>query len=279
MKHVTENYASVSALARYCAGTKDGDQHYELQSVNHPLEPRWCLNTPYSKALDMAQHGGQWPEGARDLQSVNIDEQAHTIAKGIQPTMVNDVVGGALDIPEYLQGASPEVFMRMNDDEQQAKPVVRVGVCIIASANVDANTMMNRSRAVLALLDALELQGYSTELDAIWIGAGGCPKVNFQANIRVKNAGQPWDASSAAFALAHPAVARRLGFRLMEFNDAASRVTESGYGNGHVDPPAGYDLYFPYLSDNDKNATPEKSLKYVTQQVKQQKPDLTLQGS
>lgn len=271
MKIVTDNFDSITALYAHLATTGTGAGPCGNASMKPP-SPSWDLGTSYAQATEMARRGGYWPEGAAELQSVDISDAAQSMAMGITPVIVADVVGGAVDVGEYLQGG-PECFLRVEDEPGHIRPIVRIGVCVIASANVTALAMMSRGRAILALVDALELQGYSVELTAMYVAQDKQIQTTYFCNTILKQAGAHWDASSVAFGLAHPAFARRLGFRACEFNTAAQRITNGGYGNGNIESPPGYELYFGYLTNN-ANDTPELALKSVTAELAKQAPDL-----
>jgi len=269
MQYETEHFDSITALYAHLLPTMDKKGLYGNSSVKPPRWG-WDLNTDLDQTMDMARKGGYWPEGAAELQSVDISEAAQTMAHGILPVIVNDVVGGTIDVSEYLQGG-PECFLRVEDEPGHIRPIVRIGVCVIASADVKAHVMMNRGRAILALVDALELQGYSAELTAMFVALHN--GLTYFCNTVLKQAGAHWDPSSVAFGLAHPAFARRLGFRALEFNATAQHISRGGYGSGRINKPKEYELYFGYLTDND-NDTPERALESVNAELAKQAPDL-----
>jgi len=269
-----KRFESIGAYARYAQDTLDKTPQKGSESVEAPSRHEWCLNTTLQEAVAIGVTGGRWIEGARELQSVDIQAQTAKIAAAISPELVHDVTGGMIDIPEYLAGQSPECFLRVDEDEMTAKPVLRIATCVMPCYRITATAFMNHGRAILALCDALEMLGYAVEL----IGSDNHVSENnvYTHEITVKSAGQQWDAASAAFALAHPAFGRRIGFRALEFSEG-SALTLAGYGRGSKDNPSDdYDVYFPYLLHNTEIETPELALDYVVRQFKQQQPDIGL---
>jgi hypothetical protein len=271
MKYETEHFDSITALHAHLAKTIGQPFPFGDSSLSNREAHSWDLDTGFNKAMNMARCGGYWPNGAADLQSVDITEAAQTMAREIVPVIVNDVVGGAIDVDEYLNGNGPECFLRMEDEPDHIRPVVRVGVCIVASSSVKASVMMHRGRAILAMVDALELRGYSVELTAMHQVSRD--DLIYLCCTVLKHAGAHWDPSSVAFGLAHPAFARRLGFRALEFNPAVTHFTKGGYGSVRNQKPAGYDMYFNGLTDNGAD-TPEKALAKVTDDMNHQAPHL-----
>lgn len=264
-------YPSIAAFARHVAGlTDDGRRgHSSTADRGH----RWDLGADFDTTLQMAQEGGHWEEGARDLARVDVDQMAHGLAEVIEPAMIHAAQGGAVDVGEYLSG-SPECWLAL-EEVSHARPVVRVGVCAVPCANMPAVAVMNRGRAILAIVEALELQGYSVELTAMFI-AKGSHAPDYVAATIVKQAGEPWTPEPVAFALAHPAFTRRLGFRALESDqDCNGHAASGGYGRGDIARKklADYDLFYPY-ADDPNNWQDGNALDTAKRIASEQQPDL-----
>lgn len=276
-KQYIRRYESISDFAAYCGSIVNysptgHDCDAPTGCASHSSRSHsWDYGQSFDAALDMGLSGGNWDEGAQQLQAVSIDSLAHGMADVIEPAIVHDVHGGGLDIGEYLAD-NPECFFRL-DEIEQPKPIVRIGVCTVPCANIEAHQLINHGRAIIALVEALELQQYSVELTGMFIAAGN-HKRTYIAETVVKQAGQPWDAASVAYALCHPAYSRRLGFAALEADDDCHHYTGEGYGDGRIKAPEGYDLYFRYLDRPSAVNTPEAAQQYVTDIVTQQQPDL-----
>jgi hypothetical protein len=268
-----QHFDSIAQFARFVDSVKNKPVEYAEASKKEGRGEGWDLNTDFNEALEIGLNGGLWPEGAKELQSVDITSASESLASIITPAMVNDVTGGAVDIGAYLSD-DPECFFRL-DEEEQVKPIIRIGVCSVPRCDITSHQLINQGRAIMALIDALEMQGYSTELEALipFIDNKGR---GYIAEIDVKQAGHPWDASSVAYALAHPAFSRRLGFKALEVNERFARITTESYGRGEIPKPEKFDIYFNYLTEKREVVPPENALSYVTDIAKKQAPQLII---
>ena len=274
MTNYIRTYPSITAFARHCEAL--GDNRPDAAGSSSTQRPRveWDMGVSYPQALEMALHGGDWAEGARDLQSVSIDRAAQSMAQVIEPAIVQDVTGGGLDIGEYLAD-SPECFFRLEDAEH-SRPIVKIGVCTVPCGNIEAHQMMNHGRAIIALVEALELQQYSVELVSMFVSRES--KNVYREETTIKQAGEPWAASTVAFALAHPAFTRRLGFRALESDPDCWEHSQTGYGDGRIKRPEGYDIFFPYIVQPDAYETPAQAMAKVKQVLEEQQPQLLTGG-
>ena len=272
MKTYQQNFRSITELARYISDN-EGSENTHRSSKSSRASKEWSMSINYDEALTMARNGGHWPAGAEQLQSVSIQNAASTLADMIAPEIINDVTGGAVDIGAYLSD-DPECFLRVDDEQEQVRPLVRIAVELAVAGRIPAVDAMNRGRAVLAMVEALELQGYSTELVGTFITYQG--HIRYECHTVCKQAGEPWNPSAVAFMLAHPAFSRRLGFRMVELHDEARFMSESSYGNGsqNISSLNGFNLYVPYLCMGDLCDTPAKALKYIERVAREQAPDL-----
>jgi len=265
-------YDSICQFAQYIDSLPEESRGKDTSKRR--VDKGWDMGVSFKQALNVALDGGNWQEGAEQLQSVSIDKAAHELAEVIEPAIIHDVCGGGLDIGEYLAD-SPECFFRLEDVEV-VRPIVKIGVCNVPCANIEAHQMMNHGRAIIALVEALELQGYSVELSALFISRASGDV--FISDTAIKQAGEPWSAASVAYALAHPAFPRRLGFRELEEDKDCYKMTWQGYGDGRIEKPEGYDLYFKYLDTPYNVDTPADALEYVKEIATKQQPQL-LQGA
>ncbi len=248
-----------------------------LAVSQRPTSQDWCMDTDLDAALKMGMAGGYWLEGAQDLQSVSLESGSYDDII-LQPAYDLSVVGGCVDVGEFLAG-NPECMLGL-DDEGTTKPVITVMFVAGAAHYVTSTEKMNYGRAVLALVDSLEAHGYSVELVAkmtyLHKGKSGRSKAltGVEADIVIKQAGEPWSASAVAFAMAHPAFSRRLGFRYCESKPESAPVTHSKYGRGDVINKPENGIFLPYLVEQDAARSPEGALAYVLQIAKLQKPEL-----
>jgi len=272
MRDDTElHFNSIHEYGEYCLSL--GDKRPAGAGVISEVERShsWTGGMTYSQALKMALYGGNWIEGARELQSVDINEMVDRIAQVLEPTIVLAPAGGAVDIGEYLNN-SPECFYGF-EQQEQPRPIVRMGVNINLKSDTTLDQSINFGRAVLAVITALEQQGRSVELTVIHKSRSSGESKGFKMTLVLKQAGQAWDAASAAFALAHPAFSRRLGFRAIESDPNYWRLSKEGYGNG-LGNEEGYDVFIPYNLESGRSNTPQGALDHVMEFVRTQAPEL-----
>ena len=272
MKKYQQNFGSITEMARFISDN-EGSENTHRSSKSSRASKQWSMGISYDEALTMARNGGHWPAGAEQLQSVSVPDAASTLADMIAPEIINDVTGGAVDIGAYLSD-DPECFLRVDDEQEQVRPVIRIAVELAVAGRIPAVDTMNRGRAVLAMVEALELQGHSTELVGTFITYEG--DIRYECHTVCKQAGEPWNPSAVAFMLAHPAFSRRLGFRMVELHDEARFMSEDYYGNGshNISSLDGFNLYVPYLYRDGLCDTPANALKYIERVAREQAPDL-----
>jgi hypothetical protein len=143
--------------------------------------------------------------------------------------------GTRLDVSAYSVGSPLALLQAYEEPERRKTRFVRILVDTSVSWMVDKKDIQIRGAAIVALCDALNTLGYSTEVWATSsIGAdmkSGGPK--FVALVPVQGVGEPWDVRSAMFPLAHASFLRRIVFGLMESLSADERQrfgVPGGYG-------------------------------------------------
>lgn len=163
------------------------------------------------------------------------DQVGEVVAPIIQ--FYNGTVGTRLDVGLFTAG-DPNCFYSFYEEEgRRSERFVRILVDCAFSSMVKTEDIITRGGAIIALCDALNLCGYSTE---VWVTVavsaqyGGGDSPSLYTLVPVQSAGQPWDIRSAIFPLAHPSFLRRLHFALVE--GAGSAVEEkfgapNNYGN------------------------------------------------
>lgn len=266
-------YNSVSAFGEALAAMPklDYDAKKSSQEKN---DLEWSGGIDYDQALKIATDGGAWREGAERLNDTSIagdlGEKANVADLGID----HGVVGGCVDVGEYLSN-SPECFTQVYEIEQAA-PVVRVAVCAWVSCMYSADQLINRGRAVLGFINALEQRGYSVELCAVLPFIDKSADTQRVYEVAIKNAGEQWNPAAAAYALVHPAFMRRLGFRAVETHDQS--ISRHGYGCGRdaSDYHHDADLYIADPLGAAHYDTADTALARVLEQVNAQAPHLDL---
>lgn len=130
-----------------------------------------------------------------------------------------DFAGSRVNVGAYLSG--DPMCMRRKTRTNQATPHITMYVEVDSSSGVNQETMLKRGGAILALLEWLQSANVGVDLYLITC-CYGTENEGFYGLIRVES--RPLDLANSAFAIAHPAFARRLCY-------AYSAVT-SYFGNG-----------------------------------------------
>ena len=218
-------------------------------------------DTPFTlkQAVKTALKGGYWPEGAKDLKNVTIDVEANAEGK---PQMYNNVVGFAPNVPAYLAG-HPMSMYNFKPGSGKRK-FIKIGVHIGGNASTSQRGRLNRGKAIMSVINDLELQGFSVEIWGCWRNQAGGTAVNIDTCIKHSDA--QWNEHTAAFALANTAFQRRLVWRFLEAQPDASAIG-STMGSGTSAKHDDFDVWFPYLSGDGDYRTPERALDKVLEIV------------
>ena len=217
-------------------------------------------------AIDIAANqGGYWPEGAEGIASVAIDATTATMA--LKRALKLDVVGAIPNIPAYLAG-HPLTMISVTQDPRPKK-FLKLGVHIGGTADTRQTTRLNRGKAIMSIVEALETEGYSVEVWGLWRNFDTWSNTAASVEVCLKQASAVWNSHTAAFALANTSFQRRLCWRFIESSD--SNAMADSYGNGRKAPHADFDLWFPYITgDIEKSlGTPKKALAYAVSIAKQ----------
>jgi hypothetical protein len=196
-------------------------------------------------AIEMADAGGNWQEGADAMPVINIDHKALNGGEVETPTMFNNIQGFAPNVPGFLSG-TPDSMLDMHEPLAGTK-LLRVAVHVGRTHKAGQAQVLNRGAAIMAVLDQLSREGYSIELWAIWRNNDWEDTASVETCI--KHGTDYWTPSSVAFALAHVAFQRRLCWRVAEsMTDGGQNLTDGGYGSGDGADFSDFDLSYGYMT-------------------------------
>lgn len=194
----------------------------EAQSKDNPASDYWDFNLGYEGAVKLARDG--WPDGAAMID---------TALKALIPTSGRDEgrwgysqSGTSVALSRYLSG-HPKNMRSCRKKEMGSSKVLHMVVNTVASCAVNAKQMANYGAALVGLIDRLEARGRRVHLDCVQVirTNGNC---RLAVGWNVKVASEQVDLSQVAFAIAHPAAFRRIGFAMMERSPSEMHTT--GYG-------------------------------------------------
>ncbi|MFF0148182.1 hypothetical protein ATK36_2951 [Amycolatopsis sulphurea] len=218
---------------------------------------------PWEEALQLAMDGWSVPLEETDVTVGELRESAglsHAVTL-LEPTW--DVTGSEVDVGAYLSGV-PECMV-----DAVPRQISRRGKVITFlvpggySNTIGHYVIINRGLALAALCTAIIDAGHSVE---IWSGFCGTLHVSkmeqrFSGVARVIAAGEPFDVGRLIFAVAHPAMLRRLWFGVWDAQPkrVAAAMQTDHYGGPPYTcqardlPEEIHDPYvFPYLTETDR---------------------------
>lgn len=229
----------------------------------------WHFDT-FADACSAAING--WPAGR-----ARIGQAFHVVsgnAKRRNKTRL-DVAGYMVSAPDYLAGSQFCMVQDCPSDKfrEGYGRVVRIAFHYGTPGYVDQEDYLFRGAALLALVDSLEANGYSVELDAVKFTTQtrGSEHMQHYCETRIKEAGQPLDLDSIAFAMLAPDMARRLNFACMESQMPKFQV----HGRSQPLPAeerARFGLYFCRMEGHHNSI--ERARELVFAEARAQMPEL-----
>ena len=279
MAHITSTTAtceSMADLVRWIQNTQPAAGAGDASSNNRPRES-WDLGLGYEGAVELAIGKARWDEGERAM--VKGAAVASGLRKAAQaPQFTYDVAGFLPNVPTMLSG-EPEYMLTVDPlqaDQTSHTPVVSIALSGF-SCSCTGPAMVNRGVAFLSLVDALEGAGTRCE---VWFASSIDNGERAMADLRVciKQAGDHWQPRTAAAALAHPAMFRRLWFAAMERFPQVNQATNSGYGRCRLQHPEQYTFGVEYQVGDGPYRTLPGALRHVQQLARDAGHDVTLIG-
>jgi hypothetical protein len=215
----------------------------------------------WDEALRLAVDGWQVPLEQADVTVGTLRERAGIGATvtTLEPTW--DVTGSEVDMAAYLAGVPECMIDAVPRRTSKRGRVVTFLIPAGYGHEVKHEAIINRGLALATLSAAIIEAGHGVE---IWSGEANLigPENNerFAAVARVISAGEPFDVGRLIFAVAHPAMLRRLWFAVRDGLDVelAQLILAANYGRAPFDcraedlPDEVTDPYiFPYLKAGD----------------------------
>ena len=202
----------------------------------------------FDQSVKTGLNGGLWPEGAREMQPVDLPlvDVAHSMPG--HPQIVTAEAGYRPNIPAFLAG-SPAAMFR-TEPATVPNRLLKIGVNLGASASVPPDMLIRRGAAILSVIDTLQAAGYSTELWAVW-------RITFQDKYHssidtlIKDSTDSWSPDSAAFGLASSGFLRCLNWRVLEILAAEHNLTgakkqvNGTLGHGQDEKGPEFDVWVP----------------------------------
>jgi len=196
----------------------------------------WDLNEGYSGALELARGDKQWTHGRQVIESKARVKAAKTIAALPRTDYGYDVHGQFFDVASVIEGR-PECWLVPTESNTGERKLVRLLIDLTASGGISADQLAERMLEIGAAILALDAADVATEVLLV-VAPSMTNGSRFCITVQLKTAGQPLDMHKLV-AAAHPALFRRLGFRLIELTTlpvkyASSYFTTYGLPKGLV---------------------------------------------
>ncbi|AEK07647.1 hypothetical protein KNU44_gp107 [Mycobacterium phage CicholasNage] len=166
--------------------------------------------------------------------------------------------GAYVDMGRFVSG-EPECMVDYNMvEERGVSKIVALILNISYSCDISAGAIRENGLALMALVEAIETQGMQAEIWTDMNAYGDGHKA--RTAVKLKGAGEVFDASMFMYALTHPSFLRGHIFNAMhshpkEFCDAIGISPHGGYGvpiraEENMDDFPPYSLYIPAISSN-----------------------------
>ena len=192
---------------------------------------RFSGTSTYEKASELVEG---WHEGVEKIEHFARPVVDMISSKMERSDVFHDVEGMGIDVARFVEG-EPECWQNYISThvEGVGQRVLRLVLNGSTSGGINKEQMIERGSFVCATVDCLERAGFSVE---VWYAfacrhyAYGNERWLSNINVKIKESNQPIDMARVAFALAHPAMLRRLLFATMERTPDIHKSSSSGYG-------------------------------------------------
>ncbi len=196
----------------------------------------WYGTNSFEEAYELGMKG--WKEGQDEALKISqplIERMVNFIER---PDIMYDVEGIGIDMGRFNAG-DPEPFIRFQTEivEVQAMPrLIRIVFNNSASAGIPKETITAKGAVITVLVELLEFAGHRVEVINLpycvrGSGAEGKAGITYMAGVKVKPFDQPLEMARLMFAMAHPSMLRRFGFRIAEkTSPECQKSLEWGYG-------------------------------------------------
>lgn len=222
---------------------------------------KWAGGCDFKAALGYARDGWQAEIAAAEALSAHVADTvlADRLVETFEATW--DVAGAEVDMSRYLSGTPECMIEAVPIRLSKRGRAVRLVVPYAYSAGIEPGLIRLRGAAILALVQCLRRAQHPLEIwavEPITGGRGG----RYCVSVCVQHADEEVDEGRLMFALAHPAMLRRITFGYEEGEDAATRrrfgFGPDGFGYGQPDEATEADV--PAVDDGTTIVLPQLRL-------------------
>lgn len=201
------------SLSAYVDAAQDASDIYRL-SHREERDADWSGTHNFREAMQLATTG--W-DGPRAEVQATFERLSPKIRKVLKPRLERRLsTRGRKVLPGRMaQGHPQHTVRRVRTTDAADTRTVTVCVNGVFSAGVDADVIRKQGAALLALCDALTFLGVSTE---VWVASNvrNVRGESYGTAVKVKRFEDRTGTDRLMFAMAHPAMLRRLFFGVFE---------------------------------------------------------------
>lgn len=258
-----DNIASFAAYADETSQGFNGGSYGIASSRRNPTS-EWFGKCSYEQAQELSRSG--WSEGAQKVDDLmdKVDDHIRAVIPMTRSRLVPAMVGARVNVPAFLAGHPKQYIHQIKADGSTR--TVRIAMLLSASSSVEADTMIRRGVAVAAVVRALEARRVRCEVIGSFDNTGmDWAQPRLKIAVCIKKAADKLDPGAVAFALAHPAFYRRLGFAMWE---GACQLNKGNMPGGYGSVPMDFAIPDALNLGSIPCYTDASMQEFVTQQVK-----------
>lgn len=238
------------SIADFAYRAEENPRHQQAYDASVMSSPENTNGMDYERAMECARNGGAWIEGAQNLARIQFNTDIDTTE--IKREFFTSPVGFMPNVPAAINGLPDSMI----NSRRAPKPFKRLTICVNVSKShrVTDQEALNRGRAILSLIEALELGGFSVELWA-YIGiARAYDDISPIAEgfIKIKGTNEAVNYPATAFAFCSNAILRRVWFRYIEGSELWDLSNHNhGYPrDANNEKQAQFDVYFLSMTES-----------------------------
>lgn len=193
----------------------------------------WDLGAGWKRSVEMGRLG--WADPADDVRSkaAEVRHEAQAIVDAYKVEPLFGFTGSMVDMSRLMAGDPEHMIDWPMLPDPSAGKVVRILIGAAASCAIEAEDMMARGVAVVALAECILATGRNVEIwvEGTHLGEG---KKRVSWLTKIKGADHSIEVENLLAWIAHPMAFRRLGFGLIErMGEHGESWLRSGYAFGY----------------------------------------------
>jgi hypothetical protein len=237
----------------------------------------WTMTANYNDALSLAVSG--WEEKVSEARNMSEALISKVMDKMNVPTIHFDVEGIDFDMARVHNG-EPECWYRFEEHtvDNEGDAVIRITVNNMASAGIDAETIVKRGAVIAAMVELFEYAHRKVEIISHSpFKSWDSKQADIEFKINIKLANQPLDLARLMFVTGHPSMLRRLLFHAVEMYPPQMRTCGEGYGKcSELRDDAQGNIHFGQINYEDKETWINHPHEFILEQLKAQSIDVKL---